>query len=256
MESAKLVAGDGAFGDNFGRSVGVDGDTVIVGSIYDDPPADAGSAYVFVYENDMWVEQAKLQPADLALDDQFGVAVAISGDTAVVGALFDDDGGSASGSAYVFVRNNDVWTEQAKLTASDAAPQVEFGRSVAVDADTAIVGAAEEDTGGSNSGAVYIFVRDNNDNWSEEAKLKASDAAFNDEFGWSVSLQGDQAIVGARLDDDNGGNSGAAYVFVRSGNTWMEQAKLTPADGGANDEFGRSVAIDINTALTKQLNTS
>ncbi len=250
VESAKLVASDGAFGDNFGRSVDVDGDTVIVGSIYDDPPTDAGSAYVFVYENDMWVEQAKLQAADIAADDQFGVAVAISGDTAIVGALFDDDNGSASGSAYVFVRDgNNMWTEQAKLTASDAAAQVEFGRSVAVDADTAIVGAAEEDTGGTNSGAVYVYVRDNMNNWTEEAKLKASDAAFSDEFGWAVAVQGDQAIVGARLNDDNGGNSGSAYVFVRNGNTWMEQAKLLPSDGEANDEFGRSVAIDTDTSI-------
>ena len=136
----------------------------------------------------------------------------ISGDTAVVGAILDDDNGSASGSAYVFTRTGTTWTEEAKLTASDAAFDDVFGESVTVSGDTAVVGAPGDDDAGTNSGSAYVFTRGGS-TWTQQAKLTASDAAFGDSFGASVTVSGDTAVVGARGDDDAGSASGSAYVF-------------------------------------------
>ena len=139
-----------------------------------------------------------------------------SGDTAVVGAFLDNSPLPDAGSAYIFVRTGGVWTQQAKLTASDAAAGDRFGTSVAVSGDTAVVGAYFDDDAGSSSGSAYAFVRTGGV-WMQQAKLTASDAAANDQFGYSVALSGDTAVVGAYQDDDAGSNSGSAYVFVRTG---------------------------------------
>ena len=125
-------------------------------------------------------------------------SVAMDGDTALIGAYGDDDNGSASGSAYVFTRSEGVWTDQAKLTASDAASHDYFGYSVAVDGDTALIGAHANDDSGLNSGAVYVFTR-NAGVWTEQAKLTASDGALEDYFGTAVALDGDTALIGACL---------------------------------------------------------
>ena len=170
------------------------------------------------------------------------------GDTAVVGAEGDDDNGAYSGSAYVFVRSGSVWTEEAKLTASDGAAVDYFGVSVSVSGDTAVVGAWSGDGIVADSGSAYVFVRSGT-TWSEQAELTASDGAADDWFGFAVSVSGDTAVVGADYDDDNGMNSGSAYVFVRSGTTWTEQAKLTASDGAATDVFGRSVSVSGDAAV-------
>jgi len=186
--------------------------------------------------------ETKLTASDATVDDRFGVSVAISGNTALVGAVGDDDGGSASGSAYLF----DVTTgnQIAKLTASDAALGDEFGVSVAISGNTALVGARFDDDGGIASGSAYLFdVTTGN----QTARLTASDAALGDEFGVSVAISGNRALVGARFDDDGGSFSGSAYLFdVTTGN---QIAKLTASDATAGDWFGSSVAISGNTAL-------
>ena len=208
----------------------------------------AGARYPVVIDP-TWSEQQKLTASDAAPNDDFGTSVALSGDTAVVGAPFDDDAGSASGSAYVFVRSGTRWSQQQKLTASDAAPNDDFGLAVAVSGDTAVVGAIGDDDAGRVSGAAYVFVRSGT-RWSQQQKLTASDAASNDLFGISVAVSGDTAVVGARGDDDAGGvNSGAAYVFVRSGTRWSEQQKLTASDAAAGIRFGNSVAVSGDTAV-------
>jgi len=194
------------------------------------------------------MEQQKITASDGASDDYFGYSVSISGDTAIVGAYGNDDKGSYSGSAYVFVRSGTTWTEQQKLTASDGAAYDIFGESVSISGDTAIVGARHDDDKGSSSGSAYVFVRSGT-TWTEQQKLTASDGASSDWFGWSVSISGDTAIVGAYLDDDKGSASGSAYVFVRSGTTWTEQQKLTASDGASSDYFGRSVSISGDTAI-------
>jgi hypothetical protein len=138
--------------------------------------------------------------------------VSVDGDTALVGASGDDDAGFSSGSAYVFTRSGTAWTQQAKLTAADAASGDQFGYAVSVDGDTALVGARFDDDAGSFSGSAYVFTRSGTV-WTQQAKLTAADAAGGDEFGWSVSVDGDTALVGAYLDDDGGTDSGSAYVF-------------------------------------------
>jgi len=246
----KLTASDLAEADDFGWSVAVDGDVALVGARGDDDKGtDSGSVYVFSRDGSgNWTEQ-KLTASDGAIGDEFGRSVAVDGGVALVGAYLDDDKGTDSGSVYVFSRDGSGnWTEQ-KLTASDGAIGDDFGWSVAVDGDVALVGARDDDDDdkGINSGSVYVFSRDGSGNWTEQ-KLTASDGAIGDEFGRSVAVAGDVALVGAR-DDDKGINSGSVYVFSRDGSgNWTEQ-KLTASDGAAADEFGWSVAVDGDVAL-------
>ena len=179
----------------------------------------------------------------------------MDGDTVVVGAYGDDDNGASSGSAYMFVRPSTGWvnaTETAKLTATDGAGNDYFGFSVSVDGDTVVVGAYGDDN---FTGSAYVFMKPST-GWAsatERAKLTASDGAGNDWFGLSVSVDGNTVIGGAHLDDDNGANSGSAYVFVRPSDgewaTTTETAKLTASDGAASDAFGRSVSVDGDTVV-------
>ncbi len=248
-QQARITAGDAAAGDQFGRSVAISGDYAIVGAQSDDDAGSrSGSAYVFVRSGTTWTQQAKITAADAAADDRFGYSVAISGDTAIIGADLDDDAGTASGSAYVFVRSGAIWTQQAKITAADAATGDSFGSSVAISGESVIVGAAHDDDAGSRSGSVYVFVRSGTA-WTQQAKITAADAAAGDDFGFSVAISGESAVVGAYMDDDAGSGSGSAYVFVRSGATWTQQAKITATDIAADDRFGASVAISGESAV-------
>ncbi len=237
--------------DKFGYSVCIAGDTALIGAINDDDAGpNSGSAYVFVRSGTSWSQQAKLVASDPGISDEFGSSVSIAGDTALVGAWGDDDGGASSGSVYVFVRSGTNWSQQAKLTASDAATGDFFGTDVSIAEDTALVGAYyDTHAGGSESGSAYVFLRSGT-SWSQQAKLTASDAAANDYFGSSVSIEGDTALVGASSDDHIGGfDSGSAYVFVRSGTSWSQQAKLTASDAGEWDYFGADVSVAGDTAL-------
>jgi len=266
----KLTAGlDAAAGDRFGDSVSVSGNTAVVGARHDDDACfpididcDSGSAYVFVRSGFTWSQQGpKLTAMDGEAGDTFGISVFLSGDTVVIGAFHDDDDGSDSGSAYVFVRDDGMWTEEKKLIASDAMAGENFGFRVSIDDDTAVIGAIRANGASFRTGAAYVFVRHDDDSsdddvWTEEAKLFASDGASFDFFGSSVSVNGETAVIGAffgDVRDANGdvlvGNTGAAYVFVRDDDMWIEEAKLTASDAATGDQFGRSVSIDGDTAL-------
>ena len=246
---AKLTAADGGAGDEFGGKVALDGDIVVVGARNDgDKGADSGSAYVFSRSETAWSQQAKLTATDGAAGDEFGYSVAVSGDTALIGAPRDDDSGADSGSAYVFTRSGSTWSRQAKLVAEDGAAGDVFGISVAISGDTAVIGADLADEKGDNAGAAYVFSRAGS-TWIQQAKLTADDAAAGDLFGIRVALSADTVVIGAARDDDKGDASGSAYVFVRSGTDWVRQAKLVATDGAANDRFGTRVAIDGDTAL-------
>ena len=250
-QQAKLTANDGAYGDFFGLSVSVSGDTAVIGAYNDFELGKGyfGSAYVFVRAADgTWSQQAKLTAADGTNDDRFGFSVAVSGDTALIGADGDDHD---SGSAYVFVRAADgTWTQQTKLTAADRSVGDEFGFSVSVSGDTSLIGAFGDNDKGHESGSAYVFVRAADGTWSQQAKLAADDGAADDRFGWRVAVSGDTAVIGAYCDDDKGADSGSAYVFVRAADgTWSQQTKLTAADGAAGDRFGWSVAVDGDTAV-------
>jgi hypothetical protein len=197
---------------------------------------------------DYWIEIQKLLALDGVANDRFGWSVSLSGDTALLGAPFNDDNGILSGSAYVFIRTGNTWTQQAQLLASDNGTYDEFGQSVSLSGDTALIGAYHDSDNGVRSGAVYVFTR-NGTTWTQQAKLYASDGAPQDGFGFSVSLEGDTALIGTKDDDDNGFGSGSAYIFTRNGNLWVQQAKLLPMDGTQEDYFGYSVSLSGNTAM-------
>ena len=268
-EVRKLLASDAQAGDRFGGGVSVSGDTAVVGARREDPGGNnnAGAAYVFERNQggpDDWGEVKKLTASDGQAGDEFGNSVAISGDTAVVGAYQEDAGGGVLdefGAAYVFQRDEggpNNWGEVAKLTASDAAALDLFGWSVAVSADTAVVGArlADHPEGNTDAGAAYVFRRDQGGaaNWGEVAKLLASDDYSNDQFGWSVAVSGDTAVVGAPLVEDGPyTESGAAYVFQRRGEAcscnWDQLKRVRASDPEARDRFGNSAAISGDTVL-------
>ena len=221
-QAAKLVAADGAAGDQFGVSVSVSGSTVVVGALLDargddDAGASTGSAYVFEKsDNGTWAQAAKLVAADGAAEDNFGCSVSVSGSTVVVGARLDDDSFSKSGSAYVFEKSDVGEWVQTKLTADDAAQTDWFGVSVSVSGSTVVVGAVyRDDDSLSNSGAAYVFEKSDNGTWVQ-TKLTADDAAADDIFGNSVSVSGSTVVVGAHFDDDAGDNSGSGYIWMLS----------------------------------------
>jgi len=243
-EGTRLIASDSSAGDMFGWSVSVEGDTIVIGAPCDDDNGyNSGSAYVFVRDKKGWSEEAKLTAGDGSAFDRFGDFVAIDRNTIVIGAIGDDDNGTYSGSAYVFVRDKKGWSEEAKLIPSDSAAFKYFGESVAIDRDTIVVGAIGDDDNGTYSGSAYVFVRDKKV-WSEEAKLIASDGSASEYFGESVSVDRDTIVVGAHGDHDNGTYSGSAYVFVRDKEVWSEEAKLLPGEGAVGDRFGQSVSVE------------
>jgi hypothetical protein len=262
---AKLNASDGAIGDAFGLSVAIDGDTIVVGAIFAvvDGRQKQGAAYVFKRDQggaSTWGQVAKLIASDGAADDEFGGSVAVSGDTLVVavyGATVD--GKTSQGTAYVFGRDQggaNAWGQVKKLTAGDGAAYDNFGRSVAVDGDTIVVGAPFATVGGQQlQGAAYVFGRDRGgaNAWGQVQKLTAGDGVARYLFGISVAISGDAIVVGASWVTVGGqGHQGAAYVFGRDqggANQWGQTQKLTASDGAINDYFGNRVAIDGDTIV-------
>jgi hypothetical protein len=247
-QTKKLTASDASAGDKFGESVAVDGDTMVVAT--NEKNSLTGAVYVFSRNRggpDNWGEVRKLTASDAVAGDNFGVSVAVHGDTIVVGAPFADPAATTSaGAAYVFKRNQggaDNWGQVQKLMASDVAVNAHFGFSVAVDHDTVVVGLEYAQTG-----AAYVFGRNTGgpENWGQVTKLTASDGFPGDLFGVSVALHADTLAVGAESATGNNLNTGAAYVFERNvgGVDWAEVRKLTASDGQVNDEFGSSVAVD------------
>jgi hypothetical protein len=236
-QQVKLSAADGAAGDQFGFSVAFSGGTALVGA--PGKNGGTGAAYIFVHSGARWLQQARLTARDAAGGDQFGFSVALSGDSALIGAPGKNCG---TGDAYVFMRRGTRWLQQARLTARDSLPGDELGTAVGLSGDTVLVGSAAPFN--THAGAAYVFVRSGT-SWRQQVKLRASDGAAGDQFGLSVALSGNTAIVGAPFNT----HAGAAYVFVRSGTSWRQQVKLSAADGAARDQFGLFVALSGATAL-------
>jgi hypothetical protein len=228
---SKITASDGAADDYFGFSVAVGSGRIVVGAYQDDDNGfNSGSAYIFDLDGN---QLAKITASDGASADNFGDSVAVGSGRIVVGAFGDDDNGSASGSAYIFDLDGN---QLSKITASDGASSDWFGRSVAVGSGRIVVGAYQDDDNGSLSGSAYIYDLDGN----QLAKITASDGAADDYFGFSVAVGSGRIVVGAYLDDDNGTDSGSAYIFDLDGN---QLAKITASDGASFDRFGWSVAV-------------
>lgn len=248
LQQTKLRASDGAELDQLGIAVAASGTTAVLGAPRDDDRGtDAGAAYVFVRTGSTWTQQAKLTASDGFANDNFGGAVAISGDTVIIGAVYNDATNSDGGAAYVFTRTGTAWTQQARLVASDAAPADQLGISVAIDGDTAVIGTVDVDDRGERSGAAYVFAR-TGAAWTQQAKLLADDGAEQDQFGIAVAVSGNTAMVGAYGDDDRGRSAGSVYVYDRIGTTWGQSQKLLADDGLDIDELGISIALAGDTA--------
>lgn len=253
-EHVKLTASGGASIDIFGKTVGISGDTIIVGAPgADNTPNDKlrqahGAAYVFTRSNNVWTQRQKLT-GDHPSSVIFGMNVAISNKTVVVSS------GRELGSSdiiYVFTNEGTGWKQENKISSPSTADEKLLSNSVsynlAIDGSTIVVGGTQK--GGKSDSAVYVHVRDNG-KWTRQAKLAPSDGVKSDLFGWTVDISGDTVIVGAA----NGGNKsvGAAYLFHRkltpTGTVWVEQQKLTAADSGMGDQFGNGVGISNNTVI-------
>ncbi|MES2466189.1 MAG: FG-GAP repeat protein [Verrucomicrobiota bacterium] len=295
---AYLKASNTGAGDFFGHSVALSGDTAVIGAPYEDSAAtgvngnqasnataDAGAAYVFVRDGGVWTFQAYLKASNTDTGDYFGYSVALDGNTAVIGARYEDSAATGvngdqtsnaaafSGAAYVFVRSGSTWSQQAYLKASNTGEYDSFGVSVALDGNTAVIGAPAEDSAAigvngdqtSNAapgaGSAYVFVRSGS-TWSQQAYLKATNTGEDDAFGHSVAVSGSQIAVGAPLEDSEatgvGGDqtsnaalySGAVYLFSRNlfTGSWS-QRYLKASNTGRSDYFGSSLALSGLTLL-------
>jgi trimeric autotransporter adhesin len=303
-QQAYLKPSNTGAGDNFGYSVAVSGDTIAVGACYEDSSAtgingnegdnstaNSGAVYVFVRDGINWSQQAYIKASNPDANDLFGNSVALSGETLVVGAAFENSGATGvngnqndnsamnAGAAYVFVRDGTNWSQQAYLKASNSETNDQFGISVAASGDTVVIGANAEDSsavgvnGDQNdnsaswTGAAYVFIR-RGTNWSQQAYLKASNTegpspgeSYGDLFGWTVAISGDTVVVGAALEnsgavgingnqnDNSALDSGAAYVFVRHGTNWTQQAYLKASNTAAKDQFGYAVGVSGGTVV-------
>ncbi len=245
-QSARLTAGVRESAAAFGQSVALSGEFAIVGAPLEDSVAtDAGAVYVFRNIAGVWIPVARIVAPDGARDDRFGSSVSLRGDLLAIGVPLDDDAGSNAGAVVLFRYDGVSWTQEARLHASDAQWNDQFGTSVAVDTDRIVVGAPFDDDGGSDAGAAYVFVRNNDGVWVEEQKLLPDDPASNAQFGASVAASQQTVVVGApRSRNADQLQSGAVYVFRLQSGSWVQQQKIAPLDLGFQDWFGYSVAID------------
>lgn len=239
-DSPTSSCGDSAGCHLFGVDVALDGDTAVFSAHTESTRR--GAAYVFTRNaQGTWMRTARLTASDATPHSQFGNSVAIDGGTIVVGAQFHPNG-SGRGAAYVYTRNpQGVWGEQSRLIDVDGTNSDIFGFSVAVDGDTAVVGAHGRD---SRRGAAYVFVR-RDGAWNRQTRLLASDGVAGDQFGYSVQISGDDVLVGKYPGVDSGpaaDRNGAVYHFRRVGDIWTETEHFTPPSGSAGDGFGVAVA--------------
>ena len=265
-QTAKLIAADGAAGDDFGSSVSISGNTLVVGANLATVGGNnsQGAAYVFTESGAAWTQTAKLTTSGGASYDEFGTSVSVSGNTVVVGAVqasnFAPPSPGGKGAAYVFTEPASGWTsmtQTAKLTASSGAVGDYFGGAVSISGNTVAVGAANAAVGAkSQQGMAYVFVEPAS-GWAsttQTAELTASDGVGYDNFGNSLSISGNTVVVGAQA---GGLGPGAAYVYTEASGGWAnmtQTAELTASDGVQNDEFGSSVSISGNTVVVGACN--
>lgn len=235
----------------FGMTVDIDGNTAAVGASgfrFSDFPLPVVCVYTRVAAN--WTKEQCLTEEDEVpnSDDNYGFAIAVSGNTLVVGAASDVTNGVTGGAAYVYVRDGHTWSLQQKLFASDRANFDQFGTAVDVLGDTIVVGAHGDNDEGFQTGAVYVFRR-NGTTWTEEQKLKASDAAPDSAFGLSVALSGQTVAIGAPGESSGALSSGAVYVFVNDGTSWQQQGKIKANSAMMNQQLGFTVSVSGDTIV-------
>ena len=249
VETIKLSDGETASEDQFGISVSISGNLAVAGAQQDDDiEPNAGAAYIFERSGTLWLQRAKLAADDAKAGDLFGNAAAINGETVLIGAPGVDDAGPEAGAAYVFIRSDTEWIQQAKLIGNDTSMFDHFGTAVALHENTAVIGAHGKDESSVDAGAAYIFVR-NGGSWTQQTKLTHQNAVPGDQFGRAVAIYGDSALIGAHRSDATGPDSGAAYIFTRNGGTWRQDFQLVPNDSGLGDEFGYAVDLTNGIAI-------
>jgi hypothetical protein len=243
VQVAKLRPSDGGGGDEFGNSVGISGDHLVVGSEYHDTAVGSNSGAAYLYERiaGAWTEVQKLEPRDAKRQLNFGESVAIEGDVAVIGCRFDSTLGNNSGAAYVFERVAGVWVETAKLLGSKGKRNDLSADSVAIGGGRILMGSYRSDASGGHSGSAYLFEKVGG-KWTEVAHLVATDGAG--ELGRGLDIDGDRVVLGARLESTRGGAAGAGYVFEKRDGVWVQSAKLLPRTARELDWVGESVAVD------------
>jgi hypothetical protein len=307
-QQAYIKASNNNAGDRFGNEVSLDNNTFVVGAPLEDSnqititngtsasadnsAVDSGAAYVYIRSGSTWSQQAYLKAPNAEAGDQFGYCVAISGDTIAVGAMLEDssqttitNGSTASadnsavdsGAVYVYARAGSTWSQQAYIKASNAGPSDQFSKCLSLNGDTLAVGARYEDNDqttitnwptithdfpySSDSGAVYVYKRTGT-SWAQQAYIKPSNNTAGDSFGYSMSLSGDSLAVGSFLEDSNQTtitngttasadnslvDSGAVYLYTRSGNNWSQQAYLKAPNVGGHDWFGYDISLNQDT---------
>lgn len=251
QQQAKLVAEPAYASDTLGGNVALRNHMALLGaSRRDDKGEDAGAVFAFEKTADSWSQTQILTGVDAQAGDAFGQSIGLTERFLVIGAPHSDAPHKDSGSAYVYVRDNNKWQFQAKLIADDGVAGDLFGISVAIDGDTLLIGADLNDEKAENAGAVYVYVFDG-EKWQQQAKLMAQDGANTDIFGVRVALFGDTALISARRDDIEGvgTDAGSAYIFERTEGKWTQTQKLVAPDGKADDRFARGVALNKDTAL-------
>jgi hypothetical protein len=254
------------------NATGIDGDQT------NNTEGQTGAVYVFIRSGATWTQQAYIKASNSGGLDWFGYSMSLEGDTLVVGSPWEgssngnqgDNSASGSGAVYVFTRNGTNWTQQAYVKASNIDADDNFGYSVSLSGDTLAVGAPEEDSNAQGvngdetnnsapvSGAVYVFTRTGTA-WNQQSYIKASNTDAYDWFGYSVSLSGDTLAVGAPEEASNAQGingdqidnsvpySGAAYVFIRTGATWTQQAYIKASNSMEGAWFGRSLSLSGDT---------
>ncbi|MFP5273899.1 interleukin-like EMT inducer domain-containing protein [Coleofasciculus sp.] len=245
-ETQKLQPADLQGNDCFGSAVAISDNMAIIGAYTVDAESrpDAGSTYIFQLENGVWQQQQKLQPDELKRGDGFGGAVAISGETAIIGArLAQADSHQYAGSAYIFQLENGVWQQKQKLQPTDLQYGDNFGNAIAISGEVAIVGAYGVDAQSCpDTGAAYIFQRENGV-WQQKQKLQPADLQRRDGFGCSVAIQGQVAVVGTS-------DAGSVYIFQLENGVWQQKQKLYSPEAQPKDCFGYAVALSEGVVIT------
>ena len=253
ISATPSVAPPPNWSDFFGWSLSLSGDTLLVGApeVFNPMVGPVGGAYVFVNAGGTWTQQQELLGSDAGGFDWVGGAVALTGDTAFVGAPNHQGN---EGKVYVYTRSGTTWTEGSPLVASDGTPgdAHQFGGAIKTDGTTLLIGAPGPDyssTGVYAPGAAYVFTNPGS-GWTENQILQPDDSADGDQFGFSIGLDGTTALFGAPAANIGANvHQGAAYVFDGSGGPWTQSAKLIADDGAEFDQFGQSVATSGGNAL-------
>lgn len=246
IQNSKLVPDDASSGDFFGGNVSLSDNRVLISANGDDENGNnSGAAYIFEYDLIQWNQTQKLTASDGESGDNFSISVSLSGSRALIGAYRNAEGGSA----YIYDLINDHWVETASLVPDNGQTNDNFGYSVHLLNNTAIIGGYRSMV----TGSVYVFEL-NSDHWNQVAELKADDGEGGDEFGFSVYYDPDHIVIGARSDNDNGFNSGSVYIFERNNKQWLQSTKLSAGESSYRDWFGSAVALSGDLALVGSTN--